>query len=197
MATRNKYSPLNKEAPVLYTKGFEYSLNGKNYVGEYYDVNGVQYVGRPTSPVKQQLRRYYENNDLYVFDKLANFSRSISTYKQPKFVVIEPKPQDYSIGYINRYLVQYVLDLTQVPIEIGDKARGSYGQSLGIDPNLYDLVEVKWQLTGPLNDITVPTGIVPGIIESNQRTVLKLSQKYPSIIYAFRNYFEFANITIS
>jgi hypothetical protein len=197
MATRNRYSPLNKEAPVLYTKGFEYSLNGKNYVGEYYDVNGVQYAGRPTSPVKQQLRRYYENNDLYTFDKLANFGRSISTYKQPKFVIIEPKPQDYSIGYINRYLVQYVLDLAQVPIEIGDKARGSYGQPSGIDPNLYDLVEVKWQLTGPLNDKTIPTGIVPGIIESNQRTVLKLSQKYPSIIYAFRNYSEFANITIS
>jgi hypothetical protein len=197
MASRSRFSPLNKEAPVLYTKGFEYSLDGKNYVGEYHNVNGITYAGRPDNPTKRRLTRYYENNDLYTYDRLASFTRPQITYKQPKFVLIQPKQQDYNIGYINRYLVQYVLDLAQVPIEIGDKAKDTYGKPMGIDPNLYDLIEVKWQLTGPLFDKTILTGVIPGITETNRQTITKLAQKYPSVIYTFRNYSEFANVTIS
>lgn len=80
-----------------------------------------------------------------------------------------------------------------MPIEIAFNEQEILGKEKGYDDRINDLIEVKWILVGPLNN-TIGPGVqrVEGIYEKNYAEVLRVSQKYPNMLYAFRNYTEFA-----
>jgi hypothetical protein len=153
MAKRSVYSILYPDN-TLYTKGFEYSLEGENYIGEYHIVDGQAYTGPPKvgALYRKPLTKYYEDGNVYLYDKLNGFKKAESTYVQPRYLRPDPSQADYKTGYVVRYLLQYVLDKKQVPIEIGSVGNTLYGKRKGYDPSLYDLIAIKWQLVGPLYD---------------------------------------------
>jgi len=215
MAKRSIYSILYPDN-TLYTKGFEYSLDGENYIGEYHIVDGQAYTGPPKvgALYRKPLTKYYEDGNVYLYDKLNGFKKIESTYIPPKYIRPEPSQADHKSGYVVRYLLQDALDKKQVPIEIGSAGNTQYGKRKGYDSSLYDLIVIKWQLTGPLYDITTTIAnqkqivngeevilkprihTVPGIVDENRRTVQKLTQQYPALPYAFKNYEEFAQPTV-
>lgn len=215
MAKRSVYS-ITYPNTTLYTKGYEYSLDGENYIGEYHVLDGQAFTGPPKigAQYRKPLTRYYDNQNTYIYDKLKDFNRIESTYKTPTYLKPQPTSGDYKRGYIVRYLLQYTLDRNQVPIEIGPAGNSIYGKKKGYDAGLYELLPIKWQISGPLYDQkTLVTGqkqivngqeivlkprehIVPGIVDSNKRTVATYQDKYPALLYAFKNYQEFAQPTV-
>lgn len=215
MAKRSAYS-ITYPNRTQYTKGFEYSLNGENYVGEYHVVDGQAFTGPPliNKTLRQPLTKYYDNQNNYNYDKLAKFGRIQSTYIPPQYTKPTPNTGDYRLGYFTRYLLQDVRNKQLVPTEVGQIGLDRYGKQKGFDSGLYDLITLKWLLIGPLydqvttiqNQTQVVNGqtvvlqsydrVVAGIIDENKRTVMKLVERYPALPYAFKNYQEFAQPTI-
>ena len=196
MATRSRYSIFNP-VDTYYTKGFEYSLNGENYVGEYYVKDGVVYTG-PANSSGQMLTKYYDDSNNFSYDKLFSFKKIESTFKSIQANKVEPQETDYELGFYDRYFLYNITDATKMPIEIQPAEQEILGKAKGYDDRVKDLVIVKWQLTGPLNNTTSSSGLFyPGIYETNVAAVERVSQKYPNMVYAFRNYTEFARPNFS
>ena len=195
MGNRSRYSALNS-AQTYYTKGNEYSLDGANYIGEYHIKDEIVYTG-PAGPsndgAKRRLTKYYADQNNYNYDRLNNFAKIESTFKEVKPAIITPQEADYDLGYYTRYFLQKITEETKMPIEIAFNEQELLGKEKGYDDRINDLIEIKWTLVGPLNTTIGPGGqIVEGIFERNSAEVLKAAQKYPNILYAFRNYTEFA-----
>lgn len=192
IGSRSRYSILNS-AHTYYTKGGEYSLDGENYIGEYHIKDEIAYTGPVGTSIKKQLTKYYSNQNNYHYDKLFNFNKIEPTFKEVKPAKITPQETDYDLGYYTRYFLQKITEETKMPIEIAFNEQEILGKEKGYDDRINDLVEVKWILVGPLNTTIGPGGqTVEGIYERNYAEVLRVSQKHPNMLYAFRNYTEFA-----
>jgi len=212
---RSVYS-LTYPNTTQYTKGFEYSLDGENYIGEYHLLDGLAYTGPPKvgKQYRKLLTKYYDNQNNYTYDKLNKFNKIEASYISPVYVKPSPQSGDYRVGFVMRYLLQETLHLNHVPIEVGQQGLDRYGKANGYDPSLHTLIQIQWKLTGPLYDkktlIVGQTQIVngqevklasreqiaPGIIDENRRQILKLANAYPALPYAFKNYQEFAQPTV-
>ncbi len=215
MASRSAYS-ITYPNTTRYTKGFEYSLDGENYVGEYHIIDGQAFTGPPlvNKQIRRSLTKYYSSQNNYQYDKIAKFNRVQSTYIPPQHIKPVPNAGDYRLGYITRYLLQDIRNKQSVPIEVGQTGLDRYGKSRGYDSGLYDLITLKWLLIGPLYDqittiqsqtqvvngetVTLQSyeRVVSGIIDENKRTVMRLVEQYPALPYAFKNYQELAQPTI-
>lgn len=194
---RSRYSIFNP-TDTYYTKGFEYSLDGENYVGEYHIKDGIPYKGPVTDVERIELTRFYSEQNNFEYDKLFDFKKVEPTFKKIQAAKIEPQETDYELGFYERYFLYNITDATKMPIEIQPAEQEILGKTKGYDDRVNDLVVVKWQLTGPLNNTTSRSGLFyAGIYETNVATVEKISQKYPNMLYAFRNYTEFARPNFS
>lgn len=191
IGTRSKYGVLNS-TETYYTKGGEFFLDGKNYKGEYHFVDGKIFSGPVNSTNPKELTKYYGSQDLFVYDKLYNFNKIESTFKQPTVKLISPADTDYDLGYYQRYFLQSLIDTRSIPIEIGPDEIDILGTPGGYDNQANDFFSLKWTLTGPLRT----TGNYIGIFEKNYKVVLEASAKYPNIVYSIKNFTQFAKPTI-
>ena len=183
---RSIYSILNTKE-TLYTKGGEYSLNGKNYIGEYHEQDGKVFTGQAESDqVSLELTPFYNNSNNYDYDKVNKFTKIEKTLQQPVATIITPNSSDYAIGYYNRQFIQSITDSTKIPIEVSSQAVQTFGKPKGLDNRVNDLIIIKWTLTGMAKDI----------IEKNFKEIASASIKYPNMVYAVRNYTEFARPNI-
>lgn len=143
-----------------YTKGGEFTTrNGENYIGEYHlRRDGKIYTG----PVKEskgidksiQLLPFYDDNDNFVYDRLHKFVTPLKDHTEPIPYTYRVRPAEgmYEQGFDTRYFVQR-RGLGNFAIEINADQRNRFGSTFGIDPNIYDVVDVMWQLTGTLEYI--------------------------------------------
>lgn len=181
---RNKY---------LYTKGYEYSLDGENYVGEYHIIGETAYTGPEQSTSSKQLRRYYTNKDLYAYDKARNFQTRVRV--EPDQHVFTPNESDYLAGFVNRYFVERVGKFEGYPLEIEKRQASGYGKIGGIDEGAYNLVSVKWLLVGVRNSYVLPNGVrVEGVYDHNYREILLATKIIPNLQEAIKNYLEFVRL---
>lgn len=179
-----------------YTKGSEYSLDGKDYVGEYHIINDKAYTGPSDAIGTKLLTRYYPNSSVYTYDSLFNFRKVESSFQQPKDAVITPTEGDYSSGVFLRYFLQSIIDPQKMPIEITRDGYESLGKTKGFDNATNMAFTVLWTLTGPLRSYLDNNGyVIQGIFEKNETEVLKSATAYPNIQYKLKNYVEFARPT--
>ena len=191
----SKYSVLYPKN-TFYTKGEEFSLDGKNYIGPYYVVNGKVWTGKPGNSNAKQLTEYYPDQEVYRYDVLRGFNVRQKTYTLPIYLPPAPITKDYELGYIYRYLAVSVMHPERIPTEISIVQANSFGKRGGIDPGLYVLITLKWVISGPATTIKSETTTIPGIEESNKATVQSFTTKYPTVLYVFKNYMEFAQPNI-
>ena len=178
----------------LYTKGKEYTdLDGKEYVGEYH----IRKDGKVfTGPVELdqennnaiQLLEYYGNQDVFTYDKRQRFYTPIKDHAQPipYQYVVRPEDGDYRVGFSMRYFVQK-FNNTGYAIEIDRAQRDAYGSTLGIDSNLYNVVDLQWRLTGTLEAIE----------EENKNNVMQANMRMSGLALAISNYTQYAQPTNS
>lgn len=182
----SRFSSRRKNDIYLYTKGGEYTLNGKNYIGEYHLEGQLVKTGPIQSENSQMLRRYYNIQDHYIYDKVHDFNIPVLGYISPKPYLYSPQDSVYVNGFGSRYFVEKVDDDNSYAIEIDQRQFEQIGKPGGIDGGLYLSAFVKWKFTGRREDI----------ITHNELEIRRASIQLPTVAYAVKNYLEFARVTI-
>ncbi len=180
----SKFSLRKNNNTYLYTKGNQFSLNGKNYIGEYHYEGTIPKTGPVKSDDSLLLQRYYGIQDHYTYDKTFNFDVKVLGYINPIPYLYKPREQVYISGYDSRYFVEKVDDENSYAIEIDQSQYQNIGNPGGIDSGLYLAAVVNWRFTG----------IREEVIKHNQREIEKASLKLPSVAYAVRSMLEFTRV---
>lgn len=184
----------------LYTKGKQFSLRGVEYIGPYHIFGSLPYTGGERIPESERLQPYYENQMEYDYD-LKAIAKFKPAYLPPNYYKIVLKEVDYEAGYFFRYFIQKVVDQDAIVYELSEAAYGNVGKANGINDGLYNKTMIQWKLTGPLRSQIVtnilPSGVVleseiDGIIDFNQKQVLKANTIIPGLMASITDYAEFA-----
>lgn len=206
------YSPRKKVRTHLYTKGGEYSLDGVEYVGEYYLEEGIARTG-PKPPTDeeeslpvgdpqllnpkvrlieqnasnwgQELRRIYPTKTQYDYEVLKSFNVLVRQFAEPQPHIYQPKESAYSVGFDERYFVQKRGDEQSYAIEIDLNQWELIGYPKGIDSGLYAYTKVTWRLTGAYDYIA----------QQNELALFRAQREVPSILYSVKNFTEYARFT--
>lgn len=212
-----KYFPLTRIRTNLYTRGNEYiTPNGKLYSGRYYiTYDNKAYTG--ISPVlgnselltsitaaKGNTQVAGANSgfarDFAAVSLAKNGGTSISidaqlTALQPYYPV--PLDSDYVRGYFTRYFAKnvsgpgYVVEISQLDwskIQEGNVSDTVLG---------YEITDMLWQLTGPLNDKRISQYQIQGGVYSTNKRVTEAKQVgFRGIVeYIGGDYTKYARIT--
>ncbi len=180
------YSPRKQENIYLYTKGKEYSLNGKEYIGEYHLDNQIPKTGPKPTSNSQKLQRHYVNEDHYTYEKVKKFNVLVAKFVDPIPHRYNPNQAAYDSGFDRRYFVEKINDTESYIIEIDQQQYNDIGKPNGIDPGLFNFVAVDWKLTGRQQDI----------LNYNEASLAAAISIIPNIQYGVRNYLEYARITL-
>tara|TARA_R110000868_G_scaffold70599_6_gene207276 strand:+ start:1093 stop:1698 length:606 start_codon:yes stop_codon:yes gene_type:complete len=180
----------------LYTKGFQYSLDGVNYIGEYHIEGRLVKTGPVQSPESKELTKYYSDPMLYDYDKARNFPKRVRV--EPNQIVWSPLETNYKTGFATRYFVERIAEFDGYPIEIDQEQKDSFGNEEGIDEGVYSLVTLSWKLTGSERDVFKNGQLyIQGIYEYNQAQVILNTRTIPNLESAIKSYTEYAKITLA
>ena len=209
-----KYYPLTRIKPNLYTRGNEYLLpDGKSYTGRYYltydnkvftGINPVVGTNIELSRIQTQeypLQAGPAPDASYTAATTQNTQRagSASSLELTAITPYFPLPleSDYARGYFTRYFAKmvsgpgYVMEISQNDwsmIENGD-----------VSPTMlsYEITNMIWQLTGPLNDKRVSQYQVKGgVYDTNKRVTEAKAKSFVGLVaFIGGDYTKFARIT--
>lgn len=173
------YYPLNKILPNLYTSGREFLIKStsQEYKGWYFSAYDGKYFTEKT-PMKTsvELVKYEQPKPSSTlasmkYGKDAPDTNSTSHYNPT------PSEDDYTRGYLTRYLIRRVNGDESTIREIDKQAY----QDIQRDP-LYISTSLLWKLTGKIEDtITAGGFIVPGVAKSNSQAIQVASRLVPGI----------------
>jgi hypothetical protein len=208
-----KYFPKNKITVNQYTKGGEFLINGKDYIGAYYKTyRNKVYAGKNpiigSSIELTPVNEINQNNTLpgrrkiggIVSDDTTNDYinnpniQTLQTFQTPTQYYPKPTDVDYNKGFIMRYFAKKRNENGFV-IEID---KNTY-QSLIKNDNIYDYItyqaiDLFWQITGPLKDDRKDKQYkVAGIEDTNKRLVTEKDKNFRGLIeYIGNNYIKYA-----
>jgi hypothetical protein len=169
------YYPKSEIALVSSTTGTQLLVKKtkKPYTGDYYITNdGRFFSGKEYTVTTQELvpiiKNSIKNNDVKSYD----------------FHYAMPSDDDYNKGFFIRYTIKRVNSGFETILEVDQT---EYERAVK-DP-LYSAVKFSWKLTGPL--YTTQQGI-PGIVNTNQKTLEGLEKSIPGITNYFTNLAQYA-----
>jgi len=182
-----RYYPSFRIKPNLNTTGKQFLLNGKPYVGKYYETyDGKFFSGpNPTLGPNDQLTPFenYPNTpglgltglSQSAKSRLATTTKAKTSYTDPtEPTSYQPKPleSDYSRGYFSRYFVKktnetgYIKEISEAEYLSIKDGTATY------DVSFYQIEKIMWKLTGPSNTVRLSQyDIRAGIIDTNKRLV--------------------------
>lgn len=169
------YYPKSEILKVDYTSGSEFLIKSTLvfYKGDYYATNdGKFFSGKEYSPSTQQLVPVSDN------------IQKVNEKESYGFHYAMPSEDDYSNGSFTRYTIKRVNSGFETILEVDQT---EYERAMK-DP-LYSAVKFSWKITGPL--YTTPEGI-PGIVNTNQKTLENLEKTIPGISNYFTNLAQYA-----
>jgi len=210
-----KYYPKNRITINKYTRGDEYQLNGKPYIGAYYKTfNGKIYTGiNPVIGSSQELQAIQNNNININLDNkkgiiiLNNKSdqyiknpniKNLQSYQIPPQYYPQPTDADYAKGYIMRYFAKKRNDIGYV-IEISkDTYLSLQSKNSEYDYITYQAIDLFWQITGPLKDTRENRQYkISGIIDTNKRLVQTKDKSFRGLIeYIGEKYDKYARPSV-
>jgi hypothetical protein len=189
-----RYYPSFRIKPNLNATGKEFLLNGKPYVGKYYETyDGKFYSGPnpilgPNEPLSPNLD--YPNTPGLKLSGLpesakrtfANTTKSkvsATDPTQPTSYQPNPLESDYAKGYFYRYFVKkvnemgYIKEISETEYISIDNGTATY------DVSYYQIERIMWKLTGPLNTVRLSQyDIRAGIIDTNKRLVETVDKRF-------------------
>jgi hypothetical protein len=197
-----KYFPKSKIITNLYTKGGEFSINGKQYIGAYYKTySGKIYSGKnPINGSSQELLPILSSPDNFSPTKVTQTSgilynsntkdyinnpnlANVNFYEVPTQFYPKPTTNDYQKGYIMRYFAKKRNDIGYV-IEINKETYLSLTkQDKVYDYVRYQAIDVFWQISGPLRDDRKDKQYkIAGIIDTNKRLIESKDKAFRGLI---------------
>ena len=95
-----------------------------------------------------------------------------------------PKNKDYSSGYINRYFVQKINDLTITEVD-----KNNYNE---ISSSVYNKLSIRWIISGPKNNVYKKKILERiGVTEQNNKTLSVNEKKMKGLKVYLNNPLEF------
>jgi hypothetical protein len=150
----------------LHTNGKEWqTADGKEYRGAYHKyITKEVYTGAVwNAKTSKKLTPYVEDTRDTTYIKLK--TRLKTKYITPQVIPPTVTVQDRSAGFITRYFLKKINE--QLIIEV-NKLQYDAWKSQVIDPNVYQAIEIKWTITGNIEDTKSTRGInVPGVQSQN------------------------------
>jgi hypothetical protein len=169
------YYPKSEISLVSNTAGTQLLVKKtrKPYIGDYYLTNdGKFFSGKEYTSTTQEL--------VPIIQKGIVQNEAIAY----GFHYAMPSDKDYSKGSFTRYTLKRVNSGFETILEVDQT---EYERATK-DP-LYTAVKFSWKLTGPL--YTTPEGM-PGIVNTNQKTLEDLEKTIPGISDYFTNLAQYA-----
>ena len=213
MSYRKKiYYPESQIEKNLYTNGKEWMTidDWKEYIGLYHKyVTGEVFTGANWNPkLSRKLVRFKNRpDDFFKYIDIKNYKISngekkeiigngvihVSRYRAPRAIKRKPTDQELLNGSMTRYFIYKRNEPKRVFFEISEEQAKSYKKkTIGINDNLYGLIEFLWKIDGSERDI-YENGILidPGVYDTNERIILRMSKKFPILAEMITNYFEY------
>ncbi len=196
-----RYYPLSKIKANQNSTGLEYLLDGKPYTGKYYTTfDGKAFTGaNPVIGTNQLLQKMPLPSRTYN-EKVSNLPNDVKSRLENNTksnTLAEPNSQlkdrptayhlkliedDYKKGYIIRYFTKkvnspgYVIEIS--PYEYSMIQNGT----VPYDISFWQILEIFWKLTGPLNRKVVSEyNIRAGIIDTNKRLIENANKTFIGI----------------
>ena len=190
----------------LQTSGGEWMyVDGTEYIGQYHRyttgevftessfIDGISKILIPyvdITQINQQNEIGIDLNKNFEYDNIKNLDIVQSGKPNPAFV--EPSSTDRVNGYFVRYFAvrangDEIIEISAADIE-------SSGTENGLDRNLYNVFNLRWKISGPVNDILDSMGNIKeaGIFDTNIRTINVKSETYPSLKKYITDFLEFS-----
>lgn len=172
-----------------YTFGKEFMTDDMiEYVGLYHKYTTGEIYTRPNwdPSLSKPLVAYIDTSTTkYKYDALKFNTPEvrISVYAYQVIPTIE----DYAIGYINRFFCKKRNELSIIEV---NKQQYEDWESEQIDTVLYEMIQIKWWISGNIDDIT--NGIIKyGVRTKNKLIVVDAETKMPGMISYLTNYTQF------
>ena len=183
------YTPPSQIRQGLYTEGKEYMYADtlEEYIGLYHTYPNdavyseanyypeqsrplVDYVDQSTSAAVLDT----EGND--TGDLSANNSiyfrlteTRFNNYYAPPYYYPTPSPQEYDVGFMQRFFAQKINDIDDITEITADEFdRRNESNTPGIDAKLYKVIKLKWTIDGPIEDVRKANARVIEYAEINQ-----------------------------
>jgi hypothetical protein len=170
-----------KDIVVDYSNGNEYVYRQKagrepvEYIGYYYKTkNGNVYVGNnpsatPRIPLSTAPKSFFESENKRYFILTGN---AFDRYSYPQYHFPSPTNANYKKGVFTRYFVKKKNEDTI--IEISREAAAKYNNSNleGTNSYLWKKMQLKWTISGPIEDVR----------KVNQRVLEIKEQEMPGIL---------------
>lgn len=175
-----------------YTQGGEFTtVLGEEYIGEYHSRKDGKFYTGPKQITdgrddSVQLLPFYDSMNNFTYDRLNSFVSPVKDQVDPipyEYVVREEEGV-YQDGYDTRFFIQKRGKGTY-PMEIDQAQRDRFGSRDGIDARIYNIVDLRWQLTGTLEAIE----------RVNKERVNQGSLIIPDLPLLIRNYTQYARPT--
>ena len=169
------YYPKSEILLVSSTAGAQLVVKSTNkpYIGDYYLTNDNRYFSGKEFTVNTQ--------------ELIPLSNKKPLQNKPKgysFYYSMPSVMDYDRGFFVRYVIKRVNSGLETILE-ADKTEHDRAKK---DP-LYSTAAFSWKISGEINTNKIG---VPGIVETNQKTLQGLEKTIPGITNYFTNLAQYA-----
>jgi len=177
MATPNKlYYPKSHIVNNLFTIGKEWMFeDGTEFMGYYHKyIDGNVKTGAVFNRSESKKLIPFVDKVIQPDNRVYNSIKKPIKSTSPMIKYTIPVIEDFEVGKITRYFIRRRNYSTFEDIFEIDKAQYKLWKSKsgGIDGALYDVIELDWKLTGPLNDIVQEMNTIPGVYNTNQRMVM-------------------------
>jgi len=178
MRIKSFYSA-NEITTNLYTHGLEYMLsNNVEYVGLYHKYATKEVYTEPTWNAQKSVKLFkYKalEPDVITYNRTSNINLKYKLFKTYNVAVTK---QNIIDGFVNRYIIKKINE--NKFYEVNEKTYDEY-ISKKIDPALYNIVKIKWYITGELNTIRQGSIIIKGVVEKNTLAIEAAEKKLPKL----------------
>jgi hypothetical protein len=164
----------------LYTSGGEFETeDGKEYRGMYhrYLTNEIytesNWDPRLSKKLKPLIRKINKDTPY------ADLKRNLKTnFLQPTPALINVSQADRKVGYVSRYFLKKINESLFIEI---DALQFKAWQNGRIDPNSYFGVEIRWYVSGLVNDEKQGVVLIKGVYTKNTEQIAYAERFLPGI----------------
>lgn len=184
MRQRLHYTP-SQITKNLYTTGSEWMTEDqREYIGPYHTyITGETYTETEWIPAKsKKLIAFTIDSDLT--KKYKELKTVQTNFKTPNTYIPVITEADRTAGFITRYFLKKV---NQRQVTEVDVTQYTSWKSREIDNNLYSGIELKWTITGALQD-SIQNGVVmKGVATKNVEAMRTVETQFPEIFDILTN----------
>lgn len=207
-----RYYPSFRIKPNLNATGNQFTLNGRPYVGKYYQTYDGKFFSGPNPTLGPNERltpnvAYPNTPGLNIAALSPSAKRDLASKTKAQTNPIDPteptgyypKPleSDYNRGYFDRYFVKKINETGYIKEISVDEYNKIQNGSATYDVSFYQTEKVIWKLTGPLNTVRLSQyDIRAGIIDTNKRLVEATDARFLGLkAYIGEEYAKFSRAT--